>query len=70
MDDFKEKRNFTRKAVVSQVNDPTYKVCKILTDILNPLVKNGQSYVENAADLKKFLGNFRLTKMIYKHLLT
>jgi hypothetical protein len=49
------KKNFPGRAVVSQVNDPTYKVCKILTDRLNPLVKNGQSYVENAADLKMFL---------------
>ena len=50
------KKNFPGRAVVSQVNDPTYKVCKILTDILNPLVKNGQSYVENAAELKTFSG--------------
>ena len=27
------KKNFPGHAVVSQVNDPTYKVCKILTDI-------------------------------------
>ena len=49
------KKNFPGRAVVSQVNDPTYKVCKILTDILNPLVKSGQSYVENTYDLKRFL---------------
>ena len=49
------KKNFPGRAVVSQVNDPTYKVCKILTDILNPLAKSGQSYVENAYDLKNFL---------------
>jgi len=54
------KKNFPGRAVVSQVNDPTYKVCKILTDILNPLVKNGQSYVENAADLKRFLGKLQI----------
>ena len=38
------------------MNDPTYKICKILTDILNPIAKNGQSYVENSYDLKQFLG--------------
>ena len=54
------KNNFPGRAVVSQVNDPTYKVCKILTDILNPLVKNGQSYVENAADLKRFLWKLQI----------
>ena len=30
------KKNFPGMAVVSQVNDPTYKICKILTNILNP----------------------------------
>ena len=50
------KKNLPGRAVVSQVNDPTYKTCKILTDILNPIAKNGQSYVENSYDLKQFLG--------------
>ena len=35
------KKNFPGRAVVSQVNDPTHKVCKILTDILNPLATTG-----------------------------
>ena len=39
------KKNFPGRAVVSQVNDPKYKICKILTDILNPIAKNGQSCV-------------------------
>ena len=39
---------------MSQVNDPTYKVCKILADILNPLTTTGQSYIENADGLKNF----------------
>ena len=51
------KKNFPGRAVVSQVNDPTYKVCKILTDILNPLARSGQCYVENSYDLKAFLKN-------------
>ena len=38
------KKNFPGRAVVSHLNDPTYKVCKILTDFLNPLATTGQSY--------------------------
>ena len=44
------KKNFPGRAVVSQVNDPTYKVCQILTNILNPLATSGQSYIENSFD--------------------
>ena len=54
------KKNFPGRAVVSQVNDPTYKVCQILTDILNPLATSGQSYIENSYDLKKFLGQLNI----------
>ena len=31
------KKNFPGRAVVNQTDDPTYKICKILTNILNPL---------------------------------
>ena len=54
------KKNFPGRAVVSQVNDPTYKVCKILTDILNPLAVSGQSHIENSYELKKFLQELRI----------
>ena len=54
------KKNFPGRAVVSQINDPTYKVCKILTDILNPLARSGQSYIENSYDLKVFLNNLHV----------
>ena len=54
------KKNFPGRAVVSQVNDPTYKVCKILTDVLNPLATNGQSYIENSYDLKNFLSKLSI----------
>ena len=54
------KKNFPGKAVVSQINDPTYKVCKILTDILNPLARSGQSYIENSYDLNVFLNNLHV----------
>ena len=54
------KKNFPGRAVVSQINDPMYKVCKILTDILNPLARSGQSYIENSYDLKVFLNNLHI----------
>ena len=37
------KKNFPGRAVVSQIDDPTYKICKILTDILNPLAEKEDS---------------------------
>ena len=53
---------FLGRAVVSQIDDPTYKICKILTDILNPLAINGQSFVENSYDLKKTLAMIQVDK--------
>ena len=43
----------TQRAVVTgaQIDDSTYKICKILTDILNPIVCKGESYLENSSDL-------------------
>ena len=49
------KKNFPGRAVVSQIDDPTYKICKILTDILNPLAEKGDSYIQNSDELKKAL---------------
>jgi len=31
------KKNFPERAYVSQIDDPSYKICKELTDILNPI---------------------------------
>ena len=31
------KKNFPGRAYVSQIDDPSYKICKELTDILNPI---------------------------------
>ena len=56
------KKNFAGRAVVSQIDDPTYKVCKILTDILNPLTENGQSFIQNSFDLKKTLNILNIDK--------
>ena len=49
------KKNFPGRAVVNQMDDPTYKICKILTDILNPLAIQSRSYIENSFELKKVL---------------
>jgi hypothetical protein len=54
------KKNFPGRAVVSQVNDPTYKVCKILTDILSSLATTGKSYIENSYDLKNSLSKLSI----------
>ena len=54
------KKNFPRRAVVSQIDDPTYKICKILTDILNLLADKGLSYIENYYELKKALAMIQI----------
>ena len=51
------KNNFPGRAVVNQTDDPTYKICKILTDILNPLAIKSRSYIENSFELKKVLSS-------------
>ena len=40
---------------MSQVDDPTYKVCKELTRILKPLSKAGKSFIKNSSHLKDML---------------
>ena len=54
------KKNFPGRAVVSQIDDPTYKICKILTDILNPIAHQGESYVENSYELKKIFSTLKI----------
>ena len=49
------KQIFHGRAVVHQIDDPTCKICKILTDILNPLAEKGDSYIAYSYDLKKTL---------------
>ena len=57
------KKNFPGRAVVSQVNDPTYKVCEILTDILYPLATTWQSSIENSYHLKIFLSKLSIDQV-------
>ena len=49
------KKNFPGRPVVSQIDDPTYNVCKELTRILNPLDESGQSFIKDSFALKDML---------------
>jgi len=49
------KKNFPGRAVVSQEDDPTYKICKELTRILKPLSEAGKSFIKNSSHLKDML---------------
>ena len=55
------KKNFPGRPVVSQIGNPTYHMCKILTDILNPLDEAGNSFVQNSFQLKDFLKKVKMT---------
>ena len=46
--------------MVSQVNDPTYKICKELTRILKPISESGRSYIKNTYDLKEMVNEGNL----------
>ena len=54
------KENFPGRAVVSQVNDPTYQLCKELTRILNPLDEGGDSYIRDSFHLKDMLKEIKI----------
>ena len=41
--------------IVSQINDPTYLMSKILTDILNPLDETADSFIKSSVHLKEHL---------------
>ena len=36
------------RLVVNQIDDPTYEVSKVLTDILNPLDERAESFLKNS----------------------
>ena len=46
--------------MVSQVDDPTYKICKELTRILKPISESGRFYIKNIYDLKEMLKEVNL----------
>ena len=56
------RKNFPGRAVVSQIENPTYKIFKISTDILNPIEVNGQLFVESSCNVKKTLAAIQVDK--------
>jgi len=54
------KKNFPGRAYVSQIDDPSYKICKELTDILNPLDEGGLSYIRDTYHFKETINNIDL----------
>ena len=40
---------------MSQIDDPSYKICKVLTDIINPLDERGESYIKDTYHFKELL---------------
>ena len=54
------KKNFPGRAVVSQVDDPTYNICKELTRILKPISESGKSFIKNTYALKEMIKNVNL----------
>ena len=49
------KKNFPGRAYVSQIDDPSYSICKVLTDIINPIDEKGKSFIRDTYHLKEML---------------
>ena len=47
------KKNFPGRAYVSQIDDPSYYICRELTKILNPLDEKGDSYLQDTYHFKE-----------------
>ena len=54
------KDNFPGRAVVSQIDNPTYLICKELTRILNPLDEAGDSFIKDSFHLKDMLRDIEI----------
>ena len=54
------KDNFPGRAVVSQIDGPTYLICKELTRILNPLDEAGDSFIKDSFHLKDMLRDIEI----------
>ena len=50
------KKNFPGRAYVSQIDDPSYKICKELTDIINPIDEKGKPFIRDTFHFKEMLG--------------
>jgi len=65
--DFKEQSRFAvtgpvmaLMAYVSQIDDPSYKICKELTDILNPIDEKGESFIKDTYHFKEMLSKIEM----------
>ena len=56
------KKNFPGRPVVNQIGDPTYNMCKVLTDILNPLDEGCESFISNSFELKDVLRGIEINE--------
>lgn len=54
------KKNFPGRAYVSQIDDPSYKICKVLTDIINPLDEKGESFIKDTYHFKEMLAGVEI----------
>ena len=54
------KKNFPGRAYVSQIDDPSYKICQELTRILNPIDEKGESFIQDTYHFKELLGNLEV----------
>ena len=54
------KKNFPGRAYVSQIDDPSYNICKVLTDIINPIDEKGRSFVHDTYHFQEMLSEVEL----------
>ena len=54
------KKNFPGRAYVSQIDDPSYKICAELTKILNPIDENGESFSKDTYHFKEMLAGVKV----------
>jgi len=57
---FSWKKNFPGRAYVFQIDDPSYNICKELTNILNPLDEGGASYIRDTYHFKETIKDIQL----------
>ena len=50
------KKNFPGRAHISQIDDPSYKICKEWTDSINPIDEKGKSFIRDTYHFKEMLG--------------
>jgi len=54
------KKNFPGRAYVSQIDDPSYKICAELTKILNPIDEKGESFIKDTYHFKEMLESVKV----------